>query len=364
MILKYSKHSEWIVFLSSFNIVYTDPRSLLSRMTGIVMMGSWDSVKITLTFRPEVTGSTPIPILLGNLLSLQLPAKEMDESWIAPSQWETALLSNAVSHWLGANLESALTGNAKQEAAAPQIWGKKLEIGHGTWWPLLGLLYWYPLIFVKSRQLIWRSVPDFQMNCSDMTENRVPAINIYLWYFRWYQFWKSQKKHCKFQKSQKLEHVMRSSNLLSSVGKRASNNSTSCWQTELLHFPNWTSMNGEKFPFLKIFCFLGAGGEVCRLMRARWIVARPGRVALSLQKHGLTAQTQGHSCILGMSLKWNWELGLSVWMVPSFKFDWYCRAFILFFFRGLSWLDLVIDVPNFLITIRCSDRFLACRHKM
>ena len=29
------------------------------------------------------------------------------DSWRAPSQWETSLQSNAVSHWLGANLESA-----------------------------------------------------------------------------------------------------------------------------------------------------------------------------------------------------------------------------------------------------------------
>ena len=28
--------------------------------------------------------------------------------WLVPSQWETSLQSNAVSHWLGANLESAL----------------------------------------------------------------------------------------------------------------------------------------------------------------------------------------------------------------------------------------------------------------
>ena len=32
----------------------------------------------------------------------------MAHSRLAPSQWETSLQSNAVSHWLGANLESAL----------------------------------------------------------------------------------------------------------------------------------------------------------------------------------------------------------------------------------------------------------------
>ena len=33
------------------------------------------------------------------------------DSRFAPSQWETALLCNDVSHWLGANLESALVYN-------------------------------------------------------------------------------------------------------------------------------------------------------------------------------------------------------------------------------------------------------------
>ena len=35
----------------------------------------------------------------------------MADSRFAPSQWETSLQSNAVPHWLGANLESALTHN-------------------------------------------------------------------------------------------------------------------------------------------------------------------------------------------------------------------------------------------------------------
>ena len=37
------------------------------------------------------------------------------DSKFAPSQWETSLQSNALSHWLGTNLESALQG---------QSWGK------------------------------------------------------------------------------------------------------------------------------------------------------------------------------------------------------------------------------------------------
>ena len=41
-------------------------------------------------------------------LSVQHPIHYKADSRLAPSQWETSLQSNAVSHWLGANLESAL----------------------------------------------------------------------------------------------------------------------------------------------------------------------------------------------------------------------------------------------------------------
>ena len=39
-------------------------------------------------------------------------APSQADSRLAPSQWETPLQSNAVSHWLGVNLESAPTCNA------------------------------------------------------------------------------------------------------------------------------------------------------------------------------------------------------------------------------------------------------------
>ena len=41
----------------------------------------------------------------------------------APSQWETSLQSNAVSHWLGTNLELAL-----------RHWLKNRKICHSSWW--------------------------------------------------------------------------------------------------------------------------------------------------------------------------------------------------------------------------------------
>ena len=39
------------------------------------------------------------------------------DSRFAPSQWETALLCNDVSHWLSASLESAQTGHFWEESS-------------------------------------------------------------------------------------------------------------------------------------------------------------------------------------------------------------------------------------------------------
>ena len=92
---------------------------------------------------------------------------------LCPANWETLLQSKAVSHWLGANLlsyDSQVQNYSKM--ICYQIW-----TGHVTWWLLLGLLSWYPLILVTSLQLIWRlgthrwnlRVPNLQMGCSDLT---------------------------------------------------------------------------------------------------------------------------------------------------------------------------------------------------
>ena len=54
------------------------------------------------------------------------------DSRFAPSQWETSLQSNAVSHWLSANLESALNADSR---FAPSQWETSLQsnaISH--WW--------------------------------------------------------------------------------------------------------------------------------------------------------------------------------------------------------------------------------------
>ena len=50
----------------------------------------------------------------------------------APSQWETSLQSNGVSHWLGANLESALKVPHTTSLPDTQdyIWGWNKNGGH------------------------------------------------------------------------------------------------------------------------------------------------------------------------------------------------------------------------------------------
>ena len=55
-------------------------------------------------------------------LSAPLPYMARADSRFAPSQWETSLQSNAVSHWLGANLESALYGCAMIWACNVIVW--------------------------------------------------------------------------------------------------------------------------------------------------------------------------------------------------------------------------------------------------
>ena len=52
--------------------------------------------------------STSQSIATDPLLCEPVMSRYRADSRLAPSQWETSLQSNAVSHWLGANLESAL----------------------------------------------------------------------------------------------------------------------------------------------------------------------------------------------------------------------------------------------------------------
>ena len=66
------------------------------------------------------------------------------DSRLAPSQWETSLQSNTVSHWLGANLESALV--LMDEIHVWQIWWTKRNgNASGCHQPYAG--WWYECRF-------------------------------------------------------------------------------------------------------------------------------------------------------------------------------------------------------------------------
>ena len=60
------------------------------------------------------------------------------ESWFAPSQWETSLQSNPVSHWLGANPESAVISFIHLEL----LYGKLHLITAYTSW-FMWVLVWH-----------------------------------------------------------------------------------------------------------------------------------------------------------------------------------------------------------------------------
>ena len=69
-------------------------------VTGETVTDNWVVLSTT-------SGATSDDKVASWQLSVNSSVSKTD-SRLAPSQWETSLQSNAVSHWLGANLESAL----------------------------------------------------------------------------------------------------------------------------------------------------------------------------------------------------------------------------------------------------------------
>ena len=80
------------------------------------------------------------------ILIICLPDRRADTRF-APSQWETSLQSNAVSHWLGANLESALRPASKVDPDSILLWlttkAKKKAKILGMLLERSRLLFWY-----------------------------------------------------------------------------------------------------------------------------------------------------------------------------------------------------------------------------
>ena len=61
---------------------------------------------LTVVYTTIYSGTDQRPTLVFDLTVQNMIYRA--DARFAPSQWETTLQSNAVSHWLGANLESAL----------------------------------------------------------------------------------------------------------------------------------------------------------------------------------------------------------------------------------------------------------------
>ena len=78
-----------------------------------------------------------------NAITNRVPDTRRADSRLAPSQWETVLLCNDASHWLGANLESALTSVYKW---ADFIFGE--SVMNDQHWKAISLL----------RKAIWNDI--------------------------------------------------------------------------------------------------------------------------------------------------------------------------------------------------------------
>ena len=97
--------------------------SCLANIHWYILQASWFKMSSGCMFIPYTLRKRPFPhrrhasVQSGciTIKSLSQPSiNNRADSRFAPSQWETSLQSNAVSHWLGANLESALNNNNAQ----------------------------------------------------------------------------------------------------------------------------------------------------------------------------------------------------------------------------------------------------------
>ena len=102
-----------------------------------------------------------------HLLPMAYPSSvysNRSDSGLEPSQWETLLQRNAISHWLGSNLESAL------------LQYSSTATGHVALAVITGTTILMPYRYVKSLQLTWGRAPvdewnlwvlHLQMSCKD-----------------------------------------------------------------------------------------------------------------------------------------------------------------------------------------------------
>ena len=99
--------------------------------------------EIVLRWIPQNTSSSgikPLPVPMLTQIYVAIPYI----SGFAPSQWETLLQSNAVSHWLGANLESVL--NLHREKPGHNEFSQISHQLSDFWWIVVVVI----MIFITS----------------------------------------------------------------------------------------------------------------------------------------------------------------------------------------------------------------------
>ena len=79
-----------------------------SKYTEMCSMTSHGNIGLGNGLDPSATKSLPEPMLTKSLIHYCVTQDNWADYKFAPSQWETVLLCNDVSHWLGASLQSAL----------------------------------------------------------------------------------------------------------------------------------------------------------------------------------------------------------------------------------------------------------------
>ena len=87
---------------------------------------------------------------------------------LAPSQWETLLQSNAISHWLGANLESALS----------ELWMDDTRLAPSQWeMPLLcnGVSHWLGASLSEP----WMELSGLLLICQAICLMRADSLKAY-----------------------------------------------------------------------------------------------------------------------------------------------------------------------------------------
>ena len=96
------------------------------------------------------------------------------DSRFAPSQWETTLLSNDVTHWLGANLEPALRLHARRDS---RVFGLGGNVYYGNGLDIIDKL---PHLYDYVHTLIKTSIFTFVSRCMQCLPQPRKIVNLHV----------------------------------------------------------------------------------------------------------------------------------------------------------------------------------------